>query len=282
MQFYNEFELLEIKLEELWDVVDFFVISESTTTHTGIEKPLNLAENMGRFDKYKEKIIYQTISNLRSENTESKFDIPNSRHDAVVAEINRIAPWDTCTSYYSRDIYEKESLIVPLLDRCKNSDIIILGDCDEIPNANILKNLVNNFDQEQIYHLAHDSYWYYFNLKKQDEKWYGNIVLSYENYLKNSFCNMRQHKAGVFVQNAGWHFSYMPVSRIKNKMKAITHQDLMTEKVKSEVDHSVNDAITLNRDIYGRPAKFEKVSINHLSHPKYLVDNLEKYVEFIL
>ena len=30
--FYNEFDILEIRLQELWDVVDYFVLVEADTT----------------------------------------------------------------------------------------------------------------------------------------------------------------------------------------------------------------------------------------------------------
>lgn len=281
-QFMNEYELLALKLEELWDVVDFFVISEGLTTHTGITKPLNFLANEHIFEKYQEKIIYQSISNARSDHEEPKFSITNERHDRIVEGIKRTAPWDYCVDYYSRDIFEKESLIVPLLDRCEENDIVILGDCDEIPRASVLNGLIENFDPEQIYHLYHRNYWYYMNLEKTDEKWYGNMVLSYKKYLENSFCDMRQNKKGVFVPEAGWHFSYSPVSRINYKTKAITHQDLAGRLTEDTIKNRIVNAINVNQDIYGRPARFEKVNIDYQSHPKFLVDNLEIYKEFIL
>ena len=41
-QFYNEFDVLEIRLAELDPLVDHFVIVEATHTHTGKPKPLLL------------------------------------------------------------------------------------------------------------------------------------------------------------------------------------------------------------------------------------------------
>ena len=38
--FYNELDLLELRMEILGDVVDYFVINESNITFTGKEKPL--------------------------------------------------------------------------------------------------------------------------------------------------------------------------------------------------------------------------------------------------
>ena len=36
--FYNEFEILEIRLKELWNTVDYFVILEASTTFVGNSK----------------------------------------------------------------------------------------------------------------------------------------------------------------------------------------------------------------------------------------------------
>jgi beta-1,4-mannosyl-glycoprotein beta-1,4-N-acetylglucosaminyltransferase len=284
MQFFNEYEILKLKLEEIYDVVDYIVITEGTSTHTGIPKPLNFYNNKHLFDKYLGKIIYQPISNVRGETADPNFEIVNQRHDAIIDFIKKNYPWDTCIDHYSRDIFEKESLIAPLIDRCDPMDIIILGDCDEIPRASALEELIQNFEKDKIYHLYHHNYWYYMNLLKTDIEWYGNIALSFENYsyMQNAFCNMRQNKNGIFVPDAGWHFSYMPVNSIRNKMQAITHQDLMTDQVKNGVEQSVKNAIVSNKDLFGRWAKFDKVEINYETHPRYLVDHQDEYKEFIL
>ena len=49
--FYNELDLLELRMEILGDVVDYFVINEATITFTGNEKPLYFQENKERFAK---------------------------------------------------------------------------------------------------------------------------------------------------------------------------------------------------------------------------------------
>ena len=47
--FFNELELLELRLNELADVVDKFVLVEATQTHTNKPKPLHYLENRARF-----------------------------------------------------------------------------------------------------------------------------------------------------------------------------------------------------------------------------------------
>ena len=56
--FYNELDLLELRLNILGDVVDYFVINEATITFTGKTKPLYYFENKERFKKWEDKIIY--------------------------------------------------------------------------------------------------------------------------------------------------------------------------------------------------------------------------------
>ena len=56
--FFNELELLEVRLGELYDHVDKFVIVECTETYRGKPKPLYYAENKNRFEKFSDKIIH--------------------------------------------------------------------------------------------------------------------------------------------------------------------------------------------------------------------------------
>ena len=54
--FFNELDLLEMRLNILNDVVDYFVVTESPFTVSGNEKPLYYAENKDRFGKFNDKI----------------------------------------------------------------------------------------------------------------------------------------------------------------------------------------------------------------------------------
>ena len=56
--FNNEIEILDIRLHELFGVVDKFVLVESTVTHTNKQKRLHYLENKSRFKKFKDKIIH--------------------------------------------------------------------------------------------------------------------------------------------------------------------------------------------------------------------------------
>ena len=56
--FANELDLLEIRLRELYSVVDKFVIVESATTFTGNPKPTHFHNNRKRFAFAEDKIVY--------------------------------------------------------------------------------------------------------------------------------------------------------------------------------------------------------------------------------
>jgi len=59
--FLNEFDLLEIRLHELAQVVDRFVIAESPVTFTGRPKPLHFLDNRARFAAFADKIIHIVV-----------------------------------------------------------------------------------------------------------------------------------------------------------------------------------------------------------------------------
>lgn len=102
--YFNEDQLLKLRLEELWDVVDFFVICEATRTHTGRPKPLNF--NIENFKKYQNKIRYLLLDQYPFETND---------------------PW-----VYEN--YQRNYLINGLWD-ASDHDRVLVSDLDEIPNA---------------------------------------------------------------------------------------------------------------------------------------------------
>ncbi|KAH3760246.1 glycosyltransferase family 17 protein [Pelomyxa schiedti] len=105
--FASELDLLEIRLIELWDVIDLFVILESPVTFTGLQKPLVLEENRARFEwafssgkiKY---IVAQSLAPLTE--GESPFNNERRMRAEMSSILDRILrPGDV---YFSSDIDE--------------------------------------------------------------------------------------------------------------------------------------------------------------------------------
>ena len=277
--FCSELDLLDVKLHELDSVVDYFVLSESNKTHSGHDKNLVLWENKAKFSDFSHKIIHQIIRDTPSDYRNLTEDPAKSEmYNLVVRKVNSQKTRHLYLEHYARDCYEKEALIFPL-QNCKDDDIILLSDLDEIVTASALKSVLDNFDPEQIYFFQHGTYYYYLNLKS-DEISYGTIALTYKKFKEMSHSAMREDKPGLKIPSAGYHFTYLGnAEAVKNKVESFSHQEFNVPQVKDHIGWSIRNAIATGRDLYGRPRQFQVVGIETL--PKYVQDNLEKFDKYI-
>ena len=62
--FFNELDLLEVRLHELDALVDYFVLVEARRTFQGEPKPLYFADNADRFRRYSGKLIHAVVVNF--------------------------------------------------------------------------------------------------------------------------------------------------------------------------------------------------------------------------
>ncbi|KAJ1478183.1 glycosyltransferase family 17-domain-containing protein [Baffinella frigidus] len=62
--FFNELEVLEVRLAELYPIVDKFILVESSVTHAGNPKDLFFDANLAAFDQYRDKIIHVVLDSL--------------------------------------------------------------------------------------------------------------------------------------------------------------------------------------------------------------------------
>ena len=74
-----ELDILEIRLHELEEVVDVFVIIESAFSQRGIPKPLVLAATMSRFERFRHKIVYITQDDVHFRTKLSRVARPSQR-----------------------------------------------------------------------------------------------------------------------------------------------------------------------------------------------------------
>lgn len=103
----DELDMLQLRLEELNDIVYKHVLVESPVTHRGVPKPLFFEENKERFSPWLDKIIH-VIATPRK-------DLP---------------PWGK--EHFQRDkAWESLHMIT------SNDDIIFICDIDEIPSKEV-------------------------------------------------------------------------------------------------------------------------------------------------
>ena len=62
--FFNELDLLEVRLNELKNVVDKFVIVEASFTHSSKPKEFCFENNKERYQEFLDQIIYWKVTDL--------------------------------------------------------------------------------------------------------------------------------------------------------------------------------------------------------------------------
>jgi beta-1,4-mannosyl-glycoprotein beta-1,4-N-acetylglucosaminyltransferase len=274
--FFNELDILKVRLNVLSDVVDRFIIEESTVTFSGQPKELCFEQNKEMFAEFLDRITYIVVDD---------------------------SPVEALT--HERDYFQKNKLIQGLKD-AKEDDVIIFGDLDEIPDPKVIKDITEHFDTDKVYHLAQRNFYAFMNMEetsgslmsitgdfpeiaRSDRKWLGTKVCSIKNIPEEGIVRLRdlvkpENPRSVRVADGGWHFGYMgghnetnPAKRIGVKVVAAAHQEYNDKEIlKETMDHLI-----LGEDIFGREAKFERVEIGN-DYPEYLVSHLDEFQHFYM
>ena len=281
--FFNELEILELRLNILKDVVDYFILVESSTTFNGKDKKLIYNENKERFKEFNDRIIYVVV-----DDTPNTFTSPKYNLDAVtkLEVINNTIINNTYTSegwsktnpneaQWGRETYQRECMMRGLAN-FNDDDIVIISDVDEIPNPNILKEIDSHLSNTKFLSLTQNMYYYYFNLLKQTD-WSGTKICKWGDLKLNSVNQVRQNKfEHTTIPNGGWHFSFFGGENIiKDKIQAYSHQEFNNPHYLN----SINSNMKTNMDPFFR-GQLTNVEIDE-TYPKYILDNIEKYKHMI-
>jgi beta-1,4-mannosyl-glycoprotein beta-1,4-N-acetylglucosaminyltransferase len=274
--FFNELDILEIRLNTLYEYVDYFVIVESNVTHSGEQKPFYFEENKERFSKFLNKIIAYKVYDTPTDfvnlkiNEDNTLMLINGFIENQTNRFNRSTQPD-----YGRDFFQKECVRRPLVN-CSDEDIIIISDADEIPNPEMLKNLKNLDLENTIYSLNQTTYYYYLNLLKQRD-WYGSKISLYKNIKNLSFNEVRGDESlSKKIDNGGWHFSFQGgKDMVKIKILSYSARDLANNNVLSQLDNNIDN----NIDPFFR-GNLTPVEIDN-TYPKYIINNLDKFKHMI-
>lgn len=271
--FFNELDILKLRMQILSPYVDKFVLEESTVTFSGEPKEMIFAKNRDMFREFEDKILYVAVDN---------------------------SPMSGVTTH-ERDKFQKNQLIRAMLE-AKPDDIVIFSDVDEIPNPKVLQKIVQNFDQEKIYHLAQRMFYCFLNMEEVSgnllsitgefqgvdrKQWLGTKICCFKSLPKEGIVFLREVSPedlrSVRVPDGGWHFGYMGgdgerdvAKRIGIKVQAAAHQ----EYNKSRYLNEAVDRLLCGEDIFDRNAKFIRVPIDD-SYPEYLREHQEEYAFLI-
>ena len=140
--FYNELDLLEIRLNELKDVVDKFVLVECSTTFSSLEKPFYFEENIERYNDFLDQIVHVKV-----------YDTPNFPSKAGRGK--------TFHNRHDIEAYQRNCISRGLED-CLPDDIILLSDVDEIPDPNCVLECVDLVSSGNV-SFKQKFFYYYLN-----------------------------------------------------------------------------------------------------------------------
>ena len=253
--FFNNFDILEIRLNELNDVVDKFVLVEANETFSRQPKEFLFDQNRERYSKFLDKIIYVPI------------EFPKD-----------------LDPYWASENYQKNEITRGLVG-CLPDDIIIISDVDEIPRKTLFTKdklpLINeqlNYDFISINQHAR----YYFLNYEDSFHWYGSMVVSYNGLCQNSSQRLRniRFEHGIKIENGGWHFSYMEdVEKIQLKLKSACHTEFSGEEYSNT--EKLTRCLNEGRMFFNEDIKLKHIPIEECDLPDYVKQNLDKFEKYI-
>ncbi|WP_293624840.1 hypothetical protein [Polynucleobacter sp.] len=274
--FYNELDMLELKLTEMYDVVDKFVLLESCETFQGSPKKYFYEENKHRYARFSEKIIHIKLGPQKS--------------------FKRYF-FKKCGKNWSREYYQRDQLKLGLVDARPN-DLVIISDVDEIISGKNFPKIISSFIRGDIaifemplFQFSVNYEWIFSDRRLPQFRCLGPRMVEYKDFkgaqmlrkvkriypnwakqfllLRLFFRILGRIKYGVFnhlqyFEDAGWHFTSMGDWKFfRNKVESFAHEDW---KIGGQyLDESVFEYFTTAPETT-RPYPIEKL-------PKFIQEN---------
>lgn len=206
--FLNEYEILKIRLHELGDIVDHFVLVEATRTFSGNAKPLF-------FDQRKDEFRQWPIEHVVID----KYPAPIELRTVYVPQ----------KVLYHRDLHRMDNWQKNQAWRAIEKlqpDYVLVGDVDEIPMASTVGVEISHYREPLA--LLQSLHYRYLNL---EYTLFGNScwtrLMSYDDLVM--WPEVRE--IGWCVPDGGWHFSYTGTpDQVRYKMQSYAHQELDPER----------------------------------------------------
>ena len=283
--YFEEDLMMDLRFNILDPYVDEFIVSEARFSHSGKEKEIKFDKK--KFSKFEKKINHIILEKEPNNIIKKdKLSYVEKRHNSILR------------------IKEQRNHISKFLSKYSPEDFLIYSDNDEIPD---LKNFDLQKIKKDVVIFKQKIFYYKFNLILPGIDWFGSKACKIKNLktvdiLRNSknkkyafyridalFSDIK-HQSLQVVQNGGWHFSNLK-----------THEDLHKKYLNDE-NHSEYEALnlpvervrqnienwTIDYDHLAKKEsqeKFKKVKLKRIELdilPKFIQDNREKYIEWII
>lgn len=264
--FYNEFDLLELRLEELFDSVDHFIIAEANTTHSGNPKDYLLLDNWDRFKPYADKIIHIKVEDM---------------------------PGVIDNNCWHNERHQRNCLARGLVN-CRGNDIVILSDVDEMVRSSCIE-FIRNDKLHNLWAFRMPFFNFRFNYmwvspliyQVQGQAFTVERAATFRNFTQireiygANWANrpvIYDDGTEICLQHSGWHFSSLgDTSFVANKLRNFAHN----EKAHQADTLDVDNLIANNKTNIIPDARFEAVVLDDY-FPEYLVKNKERFNHLII
>ena len=287
--YFDEEQVLDLRLNVLYQNVDYFVIVESTYNHKGEKR--NLLFNSKKFEKFKDKIIYLVYDKI------PKLVDPINETDNEKEKDGK---------YIMNALYRENAqrdFILEGLKSAKKDDLILISDVDEIPklssvNLNQVKNEIILFKQDMFY--------YKYNLSLPNFKWTGTKAVKRKNlvspqWLRNvkdrkypfyridTFFSDKKYIDIKIINDGGWHFSNIKSPEmIEHKLRSYLHHREF-DQVSLSIEE-IDELVKKKQAIYdlrvdkrvnkvGNGVILENFEMKKL--PNHINNNIDKYKNWL-
>lgn len=285
--FFNELELLELRLESLWDVVDRFVIVEADKTHANIPKPFNFYEHIHDYEKFLPKIHYIMDKSVVPYKGVGDWSIENNQRNNITKGLDDAEPDDLIMISDLDEIPNPETIRTireSFTDVNKRVDLVAFYDTSPYTPSKLIPfhsgmSIANFLDLSPV-NCQQKFHSYYFNWVCRDLPWAGTVIGKFK-HMKSpqAFRNAREVLPRIL--DGGWHFSNMGgVEKIIQKMAAAVECVELSAVDKKYLDKNFVAEAMMNGKYFHTPAKFVPCDVSEITLPT-LPDFLKKYPHFV-
>ena len=287
--YFDEDIVLDVRLNYLDKYIDQFIIIESEYNHKG-EKRSPLFD-INKFKRFENKIKYILTNDIPP-------GIENIKIDDNESEIYRKSIFNA----WKRENLQRNQISAGLSD-AQEEDWVIISDLDEIPNLSEIK--LKNINDNFVF-FKQDMMYYKFNLRLENYTWIGSKACKMKNlespqwirdikdrkynwWRVDTYFSKRKYSNILFVENGGWHFSYLKKPKdIEKKLKSYLHH--IDYDMNPVGEKGIQEMINNKKTIYNIKAdqkenkfdgtnKLNKIDINLL--PSYILENKDKLKDWI-
>lgn len=264
--FFNELDMLELRLNILAPYVDHFIVVEADHTFSGQPKSSCFEAQRDRFKPFAGKIVHHV-----------------ARIDTRALDFSkRPDRFDQSTDFWKVEFSQRNAIADALTQHFSPEDLAIASDVDEIPAPaaidRIRRSAWRRLLISHVPHIFRQEEFYYNATNLRDEACLGSAITSCATFARYTPQKIRSKRKRLpKIQDGGYHFSYfMTPELIANKISSFSHQEFNTDAYKSAT--RITDCIEQGTDLFNRPIRSRHVDLTHF--PPEVSHHLRRFPSF--